>query len=88
MADTKNETVDRRGFLKALGLGAGATATATVVTATTTPANAGESDTDRKKARYKDRACESVLSHQPILSLDSRPAHNRRQSMPHRSRAC
>ncbi len=54
MADSKIETVDRRGFLKALGLGAGATATATVVTAAASPAVAGESEADRKKARYKE----------------------------------
>ena len=56
MADQKttdNQTVDRRGFLKALGLGAGAAATTAVAIA---PSNAvaGESDAERKKGRDKE----------------------------------
>jgi anaerobic selenocysteine-containing dehydrogenase len=51
------KTVDRRGFLKALGAGAGATglaaAAAIVVPAT---AEAAESAADKKKKRYKETA--------------------------------
>ena len=57
MADTKTiaaradqQTLDRRGFLKALGVGAGAAATTVVAVAPA--AVAGESDADKKKARY------------------------------------
>jgi hypothetical protein len=56
MADMKSkeqQAVDRRGFLKALGLGAGAAATGVVAVAPTV-AVAGESDADKKKARYKE----------------------------------
>ena len=55
MADTTTDkpTVDRHGFLKALGLGAGAAAT-TVIAVVPAEALAGESDAEKKKARYKE----------------------------------
>lgn len=53
--DKKRETsVDRRGFLKALGAGAGAAASAAAVTVAPAAAIAGESDAEKKKARYKE----------------------------------
>jgi secreted PhoX family phosphatase len=45
--------VERRGFLKALGLGAGAAASGVVADAALAPAAAQESRTERNKARYK-----------------------------------
>ncbi len=45
--------VERRGFLKALGLGAGAAAAGVTADAALTPAAAQESRNDRTKARYK-----------------------------------
>ncbi len=45
--------VERRGFLKALGLGAGAAAAGVSADAAMTPAAAQESRNDRTKARYK-----------------------------------
>jgi anaerobic selenocysteine-containing dehydrogenase len=45
--------VERRGFLKALGLGAGAAAAGVSADAGLTPAAAQESRNDRTKARYK-----------------------------------
>ena len=45
--------VERRGFLKALGLGAGAAATGVGAEAALAPAKAQESRSDRTKARYK-----------------------------------
>jgi hypothetical protein len=45
--------VERRGFLKVLGLGAGAAAGGVAVDATVTPAKAQESRSERTKARYK-----------------------------------
>jgi hypothetical protein len=45
--------VERRGFLKALGLGAGAAASGVVADVATTPALAQESRNERTKARYK-----------------------------------
>lgn len=58
MADdtTTKQTVDRRGFLKALGAGAGAAVTAVAVTVAPAAAIAGESDAEQKKARYKETA--------------------------------
>jgi hypothetical protein len=51
MSDKK--TVDRRGFLKAVGLGGGAAAA--VATTGATPAEAaGESQAERIKGRYKE----------------------------------
>jgi hypothetical protein len=55
MADNKTpdqQALDRRGFLKALGVGAGAAATTAIAVAPV--AVAGESDADKKKARYKE----------------------------------
>lgn len=46
-------TVDRRGFLKALGAGAGVVATTAAIVAPT-GAIAAESDADKKKARYQE----------------------------------
>ncbi len=46
--------IERRGFLKALGLGAGAAATGVVADAALSPAAANESKSDRTKARYKE----------------------------------
>jgi nitrous oxide reductase len=46
--------IERRGFLKALGLGAGAAATGAVGDAALSPAVASESKNDRTKARYKE----------------------------------
>jgi hypothetical protein len=46
--------VERRGFLKALGLGAGAAATGVVGEAALAPAVAQENRTDRTKVRYKE----------------------------------
>ncbi len=45
--------VERRGFLKALGLGAGAAAAGVSADAALSPAAAQESRNDRTKARYK-----------------------------------
>ena len=45
--------VERRGFLKALGLGAGAAAAGVAGEAAVSPAVAQESRSDRTKARYK-----------------------------------
>ncbi len=45
--------VERRGFLKALGLGAGVAAAGVTADAAMTPAAAQESRNDRTKARYK-----------------------------------
>ncbi len=45
--------VERRGFLKALGLGAGAAASGVVADAALAPAAAQESRNERSKARYK-----------------------------------
>jgi hypothetical protein len=45
--------IERRGFLKALGLGAGAAAGVAAGDAATAPAEASESRNDRTKARYK-----------------------------------
>jgi nitrous oxide reductase len=56
MSAEKNEAkakIERRGFLKALGLGAGAAAAGVAGDAAITPAAASESRTDRTKARYK-----------------------------------
>jgi hypothetical protein len=50
---TEPQPVDRRGFLKALGLGAGAVAT-TAVAVAPVEAIAGESDAEKKKGRYKE----------------------------------
>jgi secreted PhoX family phosphatase len=49
-----NAKIERRGFLKALGLGAGAAAAGTVGDAAVSPAAASESKNDRTKARYKE----------------------------------
>ena len=46
--------VERRGFLKALGLGAGAAARGVVGEAALAPAAAQESRSDRTKVRYKE----------------------------------
>jgi hypothetical protein len=46
--------VERRGFLKALGLGAGAAASGVVADAAMTPVAAQESRGERTKARYKE----------------------------------
>jgi len=46
--------VERRGFLKALGLGAGAAAAGVVGEAALAPAAAQESRSDRTKVRYKE----------------------------------
>jgi secreted PhoX family phosphatase len=46
--------VERRGFLKALGLGAGAAASGVVADAAMTPSAAQESRSERTKARYKE----------------------------------
>jgi secreted PhoX family phosphatase len=46
--------IERRGFLKALGLGAGAAATGVVGEAALSPAAATENKNDRTKARYKE----------------------------------
>jgi hypothetical protein len=48
------KAVDRRGFLKAVGLTAGAAATAAAVTTAPTAAVAAESQADKLKARYKE----------------------------------
>jgi hypothetical protein len=56
MSAEKNSTgakVERRGFLKALGLGAGVAAAAVSSDAVTAPAAASESRNERGKARYK-----------------------------------
>jgi anaerobic selenocysteine-containing dehydrogenase len=45
--------VERRGFLKAIGLGAGAAAAGVAGEAAVSPAKAQESRSDRTKARYK-----------------------------------
>jgi hypothetical protein len=45
--------VERRGFLKALGLGAGAAAGGVAADVATAPAEAQESRSERTKARYK-----------------------------------
>jgi anaerobic selenocysteine-containing dehydrogenase len=45
--------VERRGFLKALGLGAGVAAAGVSADAVTTPAAASENRNERTKARYK-----------------------------------
>jgi hypothetical protein len=45
--------VERRGFLKALGLGAGAAASGVVADAAIAPALAQEPRNERTKARYK-----------------------------------
>jgi hypothetical protein len=50
---TKDKSVDRRGFLKAVGLGGGAAAAAVAVVAVPTTAEAGESQAERIKSRYK-----------------------------------
>lgn len=62
MSAEKNELVtgiagpklERRGFLKALGLGAGAAAAGVAGDAALAPAAANESRNDRTKARYKE----------------------------------
>ena len=57
MADKKSgdQLLDRRGFLKALGVGAGAaTAAAAAVTIGPDAALAGESEAEKRKARYKE----------------------------------
>jgi hypothetical protein len=56
MSAEKNATavkVERRGFLKVLGLGAGAAAAGVATDAAVTPAAATESRNERTKARYK-----------------------------------
>jgi anaerobic selenocysteine-containing dehydrogenase len=51
---SKNQPqVERRGFLKALGLGAGAAAAGVAGEAAVSPAIANESRNERTKARYK-----------------------------------
>jgi hypothetical protein len=52
MKDNDKAKVDRRDFLRTVGLGAGVAATAAVPLAT--QAAATESDADKKKARYKE----------------------------------
>jgi hypothetical protein len=52
--DNSAPTVDRRGFLKALGAGAGAAATVTIAVAPAAPALASESSAEKIKARYKE----------------------------------
>jgi hypothetical protein len=57
MAFEKTKTapeLQRRGFLKALGLGAGAAAVGVVGDAAVTPASASESQDERKKSRYRE----------------------------------
>jgi anaerobic selenocysteine-containing dehydrogenase len=49
----KGAAVERRGFLKALGLGAGVAAAGVSADAVTAPAAASESRNERTKARYK-----------------------------------
>jgi hypothetical protein len=56
MSAEKNATgvkVERRGFLKVLGLGAGAAAASVTTDAAMTPAAATENRNERTKARYK-----------------------------------
>lgn len=50
---TAKAQVERRGFLKALGLGAGAAAAGVSAEAAVSSAKASESRNDRTKARYK-----------------------------------
>jgi hypothetical protein len=50
---TKGANVERRGFLKVLGLGAGAAAAGVSTDAAVSPAAASESRNERTKARYK-----------------------------------
>lgn len=57
-SDTRTESVakakvERRGFLKALGLGAGAAAAGVSADAALAPAKAQESRGERTKARYR-----------------------------------
>jgi hypothetical protein len=49
----KGATIERRGFLTALGLGAGVATAGVAADAATTPAAASESRNERTKARYK-----------------------------------
>jgi len=51
--DIAKAKVERRGFLKALGLGAGAAAAGVSADAALSPAQAQESRNDRTKTRYK-----------------------------------
>jgi anaerobic selenocysteine-containing dehydrogenase len=51
--NSKAASVERRGFLKALGLSAGVAAAGVSADAVTAPAAASESRNDRAKARYK-----------------------------------
>ena len=48
------ESVARRGFLKAFGLGAGVAAAGIVADANTTKALASETQDERKKSRYRE----------------------------------
>jgi anaerobic selenocysteine-containing dehydrogenase len=50
---TKSAMVERRGFLKVLGLSAGAAAAGVAGEAAVSPAAATESRNERTKARYK-----------------------------------
>jgi hypothetical protein len=54
-ADNKDKgaSVERRGFLKALGLGAGVAAAGVATDAATAPAAASENRNERAKTRYK-----------------------------------
>ena len=51
---TPSAKLERRGFLKALGLGAGAAAAGVAGEAAVNPAAASESRDERTKARYKE----------------------------------
>jgi anaerobic selenocysteine-containing dehydrogenase len=51
---TESAKLERRGFLKALGLGAGAAAAGVAGDASLAPAMATESRDERTKARYKE----------------------------------
>jgi anaerobic selenocysteine-containing dehydrogenase len=52
-ADKTQVKVERRGFLKVLGLGAGAAAAGVAGESAVSPAAAAESRDERTKARYK-----------------------------------